>query len=128
MPSIMNTSFVAFLSLSVAALSSFYLQIAFSSNISAFHLNIYTKFPIISTNISIETIPSLDNILTNMGDTVDAARILLQKKRARERDTKVLKLRARQKKKDKRKRQSNKKKGRGEEDRKIKKKKIVKDD
>lgn len=93
MPSIMNTSFVAFLSLSVAALSSFYLQIAFSSNISAFHLNIYTKFPI----ISIETIPSLSNI-TKMVDSTDAARILLQEKRARERDVKLGQSKKRQRK------------------------------
>src|SRR5210317_995598 len=80
MPSIMNTSFVAFLSLSVAALSSFY-------------LNIYTKFPI----ISIETIPSLSNI-TKMVDSTDAARILLQEKRARERDVKLGQSKKRQRK------------------------------
>ena len=88
MPSIMmNLSFVAFVFLSAAALSSFYLQIASSSNICASKLNNYTKFPIISINTSI---PSLANI-TKMVDTTDAARILLQEKRRREEKAKTKK-------------------------------------
>ena len=83
MPSIMmNLSFVAFVFLSAAALSSFYLQIAFSSNICASKLNNYTKFQIISINTSI---PSLANI-TKMVDT-----ILLQEKRRREEKAKTKK-------------------------------------
>jgi hypothetical protein len=80
MPSIMNLSFVAFLLLSAAALSSLYLQVSSSSNISASHLIIDKKFPI----ILIDSIPSLGNTINMGSDTVDAARILLQQKRDRE--------------------------------------------
>ena len=91
MPSIMNLSFVAFLLLSAAALSSAYLQVSSSSNISASHLIIDTKFPI----ILIDSIPSLGNTINMGSDTVDAARILLQQKRDREEKAKTAKTKKR---------------------------------
>ena len=91
MPSIMNLSFVAFLLLSAAALSSLYLQVSSSSNISASHLKVYTKFPI----ILIDSIPNLGNTINMGSDTVDAARILLQQKRDREEKAKTAKTKKR---------------------------------
>ena len=79
-----STSFVAFLSLSVAAFCSLsYLQIAFTSVTCASHLNINIKVPRILDNTMVMADKS------EMVDTLDVIRTRLRQKRAREEKAKA---------------------------------------